>query len=421
MAKKNQLFQSVVIIGVIAFVILSVRGDGLLDFSSTDLYDYGYPSGFEGPKATFYGINYDDKHYTTFQEYEADPCNFDTYLRFDADGNDPYYASKLNIMGEESGIFCPKESEDNAFWWVPSSWITEPEEDPNPEQVYEWVVDDKIFRMEKWDMYLYVTLDAEYDGMEKPLDAVSLINPNVYLNAEVWVEIDLTPVQYFEGQDVVYFAIGKVSMMDDVERRCKIDGDIGKSTYSDESPRNEMSVHPESVLTPAFIYNEPWGDSPRAERDPSDFEGFLLNPTYFEDKVYFHIALNNFGAEGWNDFLWLTHVKCDSATFWFKVTTFVVGEWKVQDIEVPPEMYGRFTQSYSDLGNLLALFMDFLFSPFGLIMIVILIIVLFPEALTIFTGKKKSSTTNTLLIIVAIVVFLIFILPWLLKTLGVTG
>lgn len=413
MAKKARLIQSVFLVAVIAFMVISVSGDEVFGGETLSL---GYSTAFEGPKATFYGIDYDGKHYTGWQWYQADPHRFDTYLRFDADGNDPLYGSRLNIMGEETSIFYPKTSDDYDPWWLPDGWFREPDSDPNPITSYEWDVNDKVFRMELWELYWYVTMDAEFDGLEKPGDSYSQFNPNVYYNAEVWFELDLEPVQYFAGQDVCYFAIAKVQMLEDVERRCKLDGDIGQSTYSDDAPRSQMSVHPESESSLVYIYNEPWGGE-RVEKDAIDFQGFELNPTYFEDKVYCHVDLNNFGAVAWKDLGIWEHVKADSATWAFKVSVFVVGEWNVQDVEEPPELYGRFTQSRTDLADLLDDLMGLLFSPFGLLIIAIAVIVLFPEAISAL-GGKKSSTTNTLIIVVAAVAFLIFVLPWLLRTFG---
>ena len=415
MAKKGRIIQSVVVIAIMAVVILSVRGDGLLDFSVSD---WGYSTAYEGVKAYFYGIKYDSKTYTNIGWWDASLHRFDTYLKWDVDVAS---AGKPNVMGEETSVFLPENTASNVKSWIPIDWIDDHQYTQNPiGTTYEWTVGDKIFSMEKWVMRYYLTVNCEYDGTEKMNGFV--YGENVYLNAEVWIRLDLEPIQYFSGMEKCYFAIAEVELAQDVELRDKLDDE-----WSTEPTRDALSVHPESGSSNAMIYYNPWGTGEQAQKDPYDFNGFELNPEYFTDEVFFSVDLNNFGLQSWKDFGLWEHVKTDSATFAFDISVFVIGEWKVQDIDEIPELYGRLTQSYSDLGELIGGITDFFTSPMGLIVFlvigVVLLLIFAPQVLMAFAGgigrrggKKGGGIWNILTILVVVVAFLVFVLPWLIRT-----
>jgi hypothetical protein len=421
LAKKSRLIQSFVVVAIIAFVVIAVSGDEVLRGNSLSLTDWGgYLTGYEGPKPYFYGVSYQDEHYTAWSYHDASYHRFDSYFKFDVDG---YSSGKVNIMGEETSIFVPEKSAHNTREWLPYGWNNDLQYVQNPiGATYQWEVGDKIFSMEQWLMRYYVTFNAEWDGNEHLINEI-LLGEDVYQDVEVWIRIDLKPIQYFSGMEKCYFAIAEVELAHDVELRVKYDG---SDDYSSDSIRNGLSVHPESGSSNVMIYYQPWGQGGSAGKTVYDYKGFELSPDLFCEEVYMHVDLNNFGVLSYKDYGIWEHIKADSATWAFDVIVFVIGEWKVQDIDEPPELYGRFTQGYSSLEELLSGLGEFFTSPYGLffllIIIAVVLLIFAPQVLFGLAGSlggKKSKGMNTLLIVIVVIVFLIFILPWLLRMLGV--
>ena len=424
MAKKGRLIQTFVVITIIAVIFLSVRGDGLLDFNASGdslaIGDWGYSTAYEGVKAYFYGMKDDGKYYNSVGWWDASLHRFDTYLRWDSDS---YSSGKPNIMGEETSVFLPEQTMSNVKSWIPNSWIDDHQYTQNPIATYEpWTINGKTFSMEKWVMRYYVTMNVEFDGSEKMENGGILYGTNIYQDAEVWIRLDLAPIQYFTGMERCFFAIAEVEVAQPAEFRDILDG-----SYSEEPIRDGLSVHPYSEGSNVMLYYEPWGVGAQVENDPYDYQGVELNPQFFTDELFMHLDLNNFGLKSWKDLGIWEHVKCDSVTWAFDVSVFAIGEWKVQDIDEIPELYGRLTQSYSDIFELFSGITDFFTSPMGLIILLIiggvLLLVFAPQVLFAFAGgigsrggKKGGGIWNILTILVLVVVYFLFLHPWVMRT-----
>jgi hypothetical protein len=287
-----------------------------------------YPTAYEGAKATFYGVTYNGKLYTSTNRYDASSARFDTTLLFDPD-NAEY--DMCNLVGELTSIQIPL---DENKWvppdWVPSEWWRSTLNWENPSRVFEWEVEKSdgtisFYRMEEWTTVWFVSISAEWDShfLGKPAESAN----QRYKNTDIWFEIDLNPIWYFNRTEQVYFAIAKIELSHII-----IEGhDTGKISILPESPG--------SILP---IYLSPEGEEAPDESDFTEFyyKGVALNPQYFRDKVYTRISLLDFGTQQWIS--WLTlKAQGDVVTFGFTVKQFVVGEWKVKDRGEIPDDYGR--------------------------------------------------------------------------------
>jgi hypothetical protein len=309
----------------------------------------GYSSGFQGPKAKFSAIRYDNKPYREIGTTGASMATFDTTLKFDSDGWD---TGKPNMIGEMTSVFVPSTAFNNVAWWtgakaIPQDWLRGLQYINNPQETYSWNFSSKTYKMEQWLLRYYLSFSAEWDSAEGnaglfggvlyPQNFGQVVR-NYYTNLEVWLEFDLRPTWYIEGQGTAYFAIGKIQVAE-FKRTAQ---DVNHNEVSLET---QMSVTPESLSSLLYIYYGLFGTASSAEKEASSFEGKLLNPDLFTDKVYAHVDFNNFGVTAWNEF-GTVKTKGDVATIGFDVTVFVIGEWDVKDVQNIPTDYGRWSQVY---------------------------------------------------------------------------
>jgi hypothetical protein len=341
------------------FIVLTSAGN--MAFRSFSVGNIGYSSAFEGPKASFYGIGYGGKQFTRTSFAGASEHQFDTVLRFDADEGD---RGKPNLRGEMTSVFIPSDTLGGMKPWIPTEWLSQNKYITNPQKTYEWNISGKAYKMEQWLMRYYVAFNAEWDQHEDPYTDVFSGSTNVYNNLDLWIDFDITPTWYLQGQGVAYFAIGSISLAETVKYDSKLAG--GGATGL--PPRSAVSISPESQSSSMFIYYAPWGQD-AAGQTAQNFQGRELNPDYFREHVYGRVSFNNFGVEAWTD--WFTNrVRGDTAVMVFDVTVFVIGEWKVQDIRDNPESYGRFERAYIPPS-----IADYLLSPTGLSIISVLVII----------------------------------------------
>ena len=196
-----------------------------------------------------------------------------------------------------------------------------------------------------------------------------------------------------------YFAIGKMQAslnQSYLWRRFDVDG--ASISPSDQS----VSVSPESAASTVFLYYSAFGSDQVPAVSASTYQGKQLNPSYFRDKVYFHVDFNKFGVYSGIDNLFWAWDRGDTVTLAFDVTTFVIGEWKVQDIQKIPDVYGRFVRTdeidVTGLGGLLASIGSWFNNPLNWVWIVLAVIVLLaifaPGALAaviaLVGGRKKN-------------------------------
>ena len=340
------------------------------------LMSTSYVTAYEGAKAVFYGVrdNENQKIYNNAQKWNASLCRFDTQMAFD---RDDFYSYSCNIVGEMTSIQIPLG---DTKWvppeWVPQAWWRDSLSWKNPRNVYEWKVvhDDgsvTVYRMEEWVTKWFVTLSAEWDSGPDFFNPADEAENRRYRNLEVWIELDINPVWYFEGQSKVYFAIAKVELSN-----FKYDG--------------EPRVAPMSVGSVLTVYTEPFGrNSVPGEEQLKAFyyQNTTLNPLYFRDRVYVYINLLDFGTrEWWETSLEYVGLKAqgDAVTFGFTVTQFVVGEWKVKDVQSVKDYEGR-TSKIAVAGIQLPNFLEWLgnISPltwlglgsFGLVAIAIITLI----------------------------------------------
>lgn len=339
---RDSRLQTIVVL-ILGTIILSSLG-GIYNYTLFSTGDIGYSSGFQGPKAKFAGVRYNGKTYTRTETRGASLASFDTTLKFDPDSWD---RGKPNIVGEMTSVFIPEESLSNVILWpgakaLPQEWLKRASVIPNPEKEYSWNISGKTYKMEQWVLRFYLSFSGEWDGFEceQPL-GVGLFNPrnrNFYSNLEAWLELDLTPTWYIEGQGTAYFAISKIQVAEFKKTAQDIQG-------KEVSLDTEMSVSPYSPTAMLYIYYGLWGTTSQAEQEVSYYQGKLLNPALFKNKVYAHFDLNNFGVTSWYEFP-VVKTKGDVATIGFDMTVFVIGEWDVKDIQNIPEDFGRTSQTF---------------------------------------------------------------------------
>lgn len=393
---KSGLAIRITLLMVLFLVVSSFTNIALNSFSVGDL---GYSSAFEGPKAQFYGVKYNGNTYTAASSIATK--QFDTVLRFDPD---EVARGKPNLVGEMTTVFVPSETLTSATSWIPRDWLSQNQYISNPQETYQWNISGKAYQMQQWLMKWYVTIGAEWDvgplynvqgGVgsttptafgEEPAASLTSGALNTYTNTEVWLQFNIEPTWYLQGQGVAYFAIGKMQLAN----QAKYGGqDVnGKSVDA----RTTVSVSPESQASNLFLSYSPWGTDGGATKDASAYQGRELNTAYFRDKVYTRINLNSFGVSSWLD--WgVQKAKGDTVTLAFDVTVFVIGEWQVKDIQNTPSNYGRFTRTYIP-----PTIVDYLLSPTGLgIMalaagiILFIIILLFAPWIFTLIGQLLSS------------------------------
>ena len=358
----NLSFQQSRLITIIicSIILLSGGAQSLLTLGSL-----GYPSGYEGVKASFVGLDWNTEGQTGQEALVG--------MSFFFDPDDPTHGA-CNLEGEMTNAFVPEGS--RPAGWVPADWwdiatgyIN------NPVNTYTWNLanpdnpDETVaYEMEEWILRMYVSITAKGDS-GSGFTNLEYQNKR-YQDTKVWIELDISPTWYFEGTSQTYFAIGKVVCSDFTYGKLGED----EGTYTKTA---KASVAPESKTSYRYLYYQNYGKAGQLkEFDPNSYKGRLLNPSLFTDKVYMKLDLNNFGTE-YTQFP-LPVKKGDAATWGFDVHVFVVGEWKVQDIEEIPEDYGRIAQEERSWLELLLIDPSFkLWSFLGLIALGFLLLAVF--------------------------------------------
>lgn len=315
-----------IVIVICAVILVSGGAQSLLTLGSL-----GYTSGYEGVKASFAGLDWNTKGQSAQESLVG--------MSFFFDPDDPTHGA-CNLEGEMTNAFVPEGSNPvsgliSNDWWNKALGIKNPVNTyswnlPNPDNPDEIIA----YEMQEWNLRMYVSITAKWDG-GSGFTNLEHMNQR-YQNTEVWIQLDVSPTWYFKGAPVTYFAIGKVVCSDFNY------GKLGEpeDTYTKTA---KASVAPESKTSYRYLYYQNYGKAGQLkEFDPHSYQGRILNPSLFTDKVYMKLDLNNFGTE-YIQFP-LPVKKGDCATWGFDVHVFVVGEWKVQDIEEIPEDYGRIAQ-----------------------------------------------------------------------------
>jgi len=305
-----------------------------------------YTTGYQGAKARFYGVRHEGK---TYKE-----GLWDTTFRWDTESSH----NSAPIAGEMTSVFVPSESVGYQPSWIDTHWLLGATRTQNPIQTYEWEFtegeDIYYYSMELWRLKWYFSISSEpNDDGDIPVCPVNILEkPRISLqDAEVWFEFDLTPMWYFEGTENAYFAIASLRLTD-----IALGGlmDFNQEPVDHDS---RLRVTPQSESSILPIYYAGFGGS-RAEQNVYSYKGKQLNPDLFTDKVYSYFTLNDFGVTGWWDFGWFW--KADTVTVGLDVDVFVIGEWKVQDIQDIPDEYGRSAKSGSaglGLGGIIGAFL----------------------------------------------------------------
>ena len=309
-------------------ILLGGGADALFSFGSL-----GYTVGHEGVKASFVGIEWN-----TVGEKDNSGKKGLTGMSFyfDADDRNKYAP---NIVGEMTNAFVPKESVKPSWvfdeLWSGTQYIQNPIDEyewdlPNPDVPNETIV----YHMEEWILRMYVSITAEWDKSSSRLKSEKEEYGHTrYQDTSVWIELDLSPIWYFEGSDQVYFGLAKVQCSGYAEGR------LGK-TDDDYTPTSEMSVSP-TESSYRYLYRQKYAKEQVTPTDPKTYKGRVLNPDIFTDKMFIKLDLNYFGTHSYQDMFGAKYSKGDAVTWAFDVHVFVVGEWKVKDIAEIPEDYGR--------------------------------------------------------------------------------
>jgi hypothetical protein len=419
-----------VVLGFMAFIFVVVL---LVSFVSGVLplsIKGSYTNAYEGAKPSFAGITYNGVNYDKDQKGSNTAAsgnlvynpkgvpyvNLDgTSFSFKGDGPASMYKGLPKIVGEMTPVFVPEETTagdmpsqfnlggvkiNNPFTGTFSAY-------KNPYKTYNWKLasgsSTVLYTMEEWKTKFYVSISANPDGAAAPFVFSEWDNQR-YSDVTVWIELDISPTRYFEGQDNAYFCIAQVQLS-------AISYAGHSSTGAIQSVHNEqlIAVNPSSPSsTPKLSLNN-FDIGGNEAQDPEQiykYRGKALNPQYFGNKVFFPITLNNFGSQAWGTPYWDWSTQGDVVSFDFTITQFVVGQWTVKNIQPTPAAYGR--QSSFDRTGIGVGFVDWIASIgsnplYMLIILAVLFLVvvavlffLFPEAIGIINsglrlGRKGAS------------------------------
>ncbi|MFW6109382.1 MAG: hypothetical protein ACOC6N_02930 [archaeon] len=304
----GQTYQLVALIIFIAFA-----GLFLVRFGIGQNIVTGRTTMFEGVLPSFHSVYYEGV------AYDANGFR-GTQMDFDVD--DPNRGLP-DLEGEMTSIFLPVDVgiEDIPDYVPKSRAIALQGADTDPVNIYTWQIDDTAYRMEEYDLKWFVSMEAGYDTIGR-FDEEG--NNQRWKNAEIWIRLDTSPTWYFEGADKTYFTVAKI-----------------KSDYVEVVglDANRIDVSPEAIGTSLSLFYRPWGESLDLEED--DFNAFAvgethLNPEIFRNELYTVLRLDDFGSQA--EGLVSRTYQGDIVTWEFTVKTFVVGEWKVQDVQDPSEL-----------------------------------------------------------------------------------
>jgi len=379
-----------IIVIVICLVILASGGFRGLMLGTVG---EGYTTGYEGAKANFYGIewNYKTQHGKTSFPLKG------TTFHFDADENDKPRTGACNLEGEMTSVFLPEGSRPSS-WVDPSWWDTATEYIKNPVQHYEWEIEEgnttNLYAMDEYKLKWYFSISAEWDKLDVIYSTDREYMDQRYSNTQIWFEFNLAPIWYFEGTSTCYFSIAKIRLSD-----ISLTGKLDNQDETEAS--QQVRVVPMSSGSILPIYYNAFGvANDRAEKEAYVFKDKKLNPDLFTDKVYAYFTLADFGTKYWMELGGLVkHWKGDVVTVGFDIHVFVVGEWKVQDIQEIPEDYGRTSKTGAGGFTFLEQLARILAGPefkmwfiLGIIAIVLLVLAIFaPWVLFAIFGLLKSS------------------------------
>jgi hypothetical protein len=358
----------------IAFLFMVLFGG--VTFPGQSFSVLGTSSNFEGPKGTFYGVQYKGSYPQAMQWYNTawgvsnsagSLHSFGTTMKFDADKEN---IGKPNIFGEMTSIYLPTNTVGNIKPWVPTDWLNQMQYVNNPIGNYSWQIGDKYYGMQTWVMRWYLAFSAEWEGN------IDFFNPNAlgeipqiqigetennYNNLEVWLEVNTAPTWYYQNAEKTYFALGKVQLSNGVDYNGHTNQNGGLLMTNSVPARSTVSIMPESQSSLLYMYNAPFGDSSAGPQTQYSFEGQALNPEIFKDKSYLKIDMNKFGIYGGSSVpltLMGGWVQGDVAVVCLDVTVFTIGEWQVQDVQNDPSNYGRFVRT-----DVSGDFLGWLFAP----------------------------------------------------------
>lgn len=331
---------------VTIIVCLTILGSGgyqaLLPLSSIGR---GYTTGYQGAKAQFCGIQYNGKNHKN--------ALWSTTLNWDPDG---IGKGKPGITGEMTSVFVPEEEAGSQPFklgdWDISDWLLSATTIRNPIDDWEWELKNQktnetlLYRMEEWQCKWYFSISSEPVGWGQEIPEAKIGGRrNSLTDVKVWFEFDLTPIWYFEGTDTAYFAIAKLRISD-----IALGGKL-KNDDIEEKKNAAFRVTPMSPQSILPIYYEKFAtEDERAEKEPHYYNGKKLNPRLFTDKVYSYFTLNDFGVNSWFDFG--GYYRSDVITVGVDFHIFVVGEWRVKDVQEIPDEYGRTAKSTRGMGLL---------------------------------------------------------------------
>ena len=361
--QKGNMMWLIIILGFMLF------GSGTLTGLRALTSYPAYTTGYQGAHARFYGVREGGKTYkqglwdTTFK---WDKPNTGDHWQDDVPNTPP-------IAGEMTSVFVPSESVGYQPDWILPEWLVGATKTRNPVETYEWELEDGeetvFYRMELWRLKWYFSISSKAkndDDIPKGKYVDVLSNPrNSLKDTEVWFEFDLTPIWYFNGTDRAYFAIASLRLTD-IEFGALEGGErnVDRDSRLVVTPQSKQSILP--------IYYRGFG-GPRAEKEAYTYKGKELNPDLFTDRVYSYFTLNDFGVSCWWDWGWFW--KTDVVTVGLDVDVFVIGEWKVKDVQDLPDEYGRTAQTGGQ-GFALGAFFGTAEGRFWILVIVAIVILL---------------------------------------------
>lgn len=411
--RKNgniRLIGLIILVGFFIFIIGSSQAEKGFQFSTS-----GYSSAFEGPKAMFYGVTYNNMEYTAANGHGASEHQFDTVMHFDPDS---ISGGMPKINGEMTAIFLPENALSSIPSWIPTSWIQNLGYVSNPvtgsggvNPPWNWNVSNNMIQMNEYDERWYVSFNVGWSGTQTTPNllnglssggeapALSIADKiagntkeNAYQNVGVWIYFDITPTWYIQGGGTAYFAIAEINLAETASMQTK---DNNGNSYPASTTE---SVFPYSQNDPFYLYYGAFGTASQSSGAPEQYEGQNLNSAYFTNALYVHIDLQHFGVTTYPINGVSSRVQGDVATFEFHVRVFVIGDYTVQDIQKSPSQYGLTSPSLIQGVNWLGGIIGWLSNPANvglltIIIIFVLILIFAPWLLVVivslFGGKRK--------------------------------
>ena len=392
LTNKNKKLITLTVLAFAVILIISTLNTNWLSTVS-------YTTAYQGAQSSFVGVSWAGHNFISGDSVSGANIKgtgaislTGTTMSFYG-GYDPATGKKYpKITGEMTSVFIPtSESLSNVPTWAQGiatwmmSWMNAESNNANPSNTYNWTINNNNYVMQAYQTKWYITLSSDNTGEIRYGD--NTFGPTYSGPLQIWMKLQTNENGwYFSGAPVdTYFAIAKILV-------------VGVDVKAHDPASVQTSPQVAGTTMTCFLSNFGSNTAP-SDTQVLSYKGQTLNPTYFNGGIYCVLNLDNFGTQlyGTGFLNSEMHWQGDVIALDLTVYQFVVGEWKVQDIQNPPTNYIKPSPHVGgfDWGGL----SEWLGSPAGqmylaFILIVIVIILIAWRAPWVFDklrGKKKNE------------------------------